>query len=162
MSVLVMQCPPIFNLSTTRTLDKSWSLPCEQMIRAKHFCKHWMKYIFVDLLGNFAILQKSVEICDGQTEDLGTGGLLLTHLQHPGGQLAPHAGPQLCLEAGVWCLGGQRLVRGQTVANLSLEQHPQHSLIAEDVWVTAASERGHGRAASSLYSHNVCPLHPLM
>ena len=53
-------------------------------------------------------------------------------------------------------------MRGQTVANLSLEQHPQYPIMAEDVWVTVASERGHGSAASSLHSHNVCPLHPLM
>ena len=116
--------------------------------------------IYVDLLGNFASLQKSVEICDGQTEDLGTGGLLLAHLQHPGGDLAPHPRPQLCLEPRECCLGGRRLVWGQTVAQFPLEQHPKHSLIAEDVGVTAASERGQTRAASSLHSHNVCPLHP--
>ena len=105
-------------------LDKNWSLP-EQMFCTKHFCKHWD----ADLLCNFASLQECVEVGDGKTEDLGAGGLLLAHLQHPGGHLTPHPRPQIGLEA-VIAFRGLGL-RAQTVADLALEQRPQNTLTAE-------------------------------
>ena len=45
-SSTIPMSPYHLNFSTSCTLDKSWSLPCEQMICAKHFCKHWMKYLW--------------------------------------------------------------------------------------------------------------------
>ena len=98
----------------------------------------------INLLCNFTGGEEAVQVGDGKAEHLSAGPLLLAHLQHPGGDLAPHRRPQLGLEAEVAALEAGLGLGHAAPAGLTLEQHPQHPVIAEYVGVAVGPDGGCG------------------